>query len=96
MRSLLTERMSELAVVPAPRIPVTSTYHGIEVTEDYRWLADASAEETIAWTEAQPTRKRPLPRRLHAPSMAAVRTWLPANGWTTKCGKLHGTKGEQR
>ncbi len=42
----------------AARIPVTDTYHGIDVTENYRWLEDASAEETIAWTKAQQQRTR--------------------------------------
>ncbi len=45
--------MTELPVVRAPRIPVTDTFHGAEVTEDYRWLEDASSAETIAWTKAQ-------------------------------------------
>jgi prolyl oligopeptidase len=44
--------------VRAARIPVTDTYHGIRVTEDYRWLEDASSEETIAWTKAQQQRTR--------------------------------------
>jgi len=50
--------MTELPLVRAPRIPVTSTYHGVDVTEDYRWLEDASSEETIAWTKAQQHRTR--------------------------------------
>ncbi len=50
--------MTELPIVPAPRIPVTSTYHGVDVTEDYRWLEHASSEETIAWTTAQQHRTR--------------------------------------
>ena len=40
--------MTELPVVPAPQIPVTDRFHGVEVTEDYRWLEDAAAEETVA------------------------------------------------
>ncbi len=42
--------------LPTPvtkRVPVTTTYHGVEVTEDYRWLEDAASEETKAWTQAQ-------------------------------------------
>jgi prolyl oligopeptidase len=39
--------------VEARRVPVVSTYHGVEVSEDYRWLEDASSPETIAWTQAQ-------------------------------------------
>jgi prolyl oligopeptidase len=50
--------MTELPSVRAPRIPVTDTFHGVDVTEDYRWLEDASSEETIAWTKAQQHRSR--------------------------------------
>ena len=50
--------MSDLPPVRAPRIPVTDTFHGVVVTEDYRWLEDASREETIAWTKAQQQRSR--------------------------------------
>src|SRR5258708_33252984 len=55
---LLTDHMTELPPVRAPRIPVTDTFHGVDVTEDYRWLEDASSEETIAWTKAQQHRSR--------------------------------------
>jgi prolyl oligopeptidase len=50
---LLTEPMTDLPLGRAPRIPVTDNYHGVDVTEDYRWLEDASSEATIAWTNAQ-------------------------------------------
>ncbi len=50
--------MTELPLVRAARIPVTDIYHGVGVTEDYRWLEDASSEETIAWTKAQQQRTR--------------------------------------
>ena len=45
--------MTELNQIGTRREPVTTTYHGIEVTEDYRWLEDAGSEETQAWTRAQ-------------------------------------------
>ena len=45
--------MTDLHLAPASRIPVTDRYHGVDVTEDYRWLEDASSRETTAWTEAQ-------------------------------------------
>lgn len=50
--------MSELPVVRAARTPVTDTYHGIDVSEDYRWLEDGSSEQAIAWTKAQRQRTR--------------------------------------
>jgi prolyl oligopeptidase len=50
--------MTELPLVRAPRIPVTDTFHDVDVTEDYRWLEDASSQETIAWTKAQQHRCR--------------------------------------
>jgi len=34
-------------------IPVTDTYHGVEVVDNYRWLEDGSAPEVIDWDEAQ-------------------------------------------
>jgi prolyl oligopeptidase len=33
--------------------PVTDTYHGTEVTEDYRWLEDWSDAEVVAWSDGQ-------------------------------------------
>jgi prolyl oligopeptidase len=50
--------MTEPPLARTERIPVTDTYHGVDVTEDYRWLEDASSEETIAWTKAQQQRTR--------------------------------------
>ncbi len=37
----------------APRLNVVETLHGVEVADPYRWLEDARAAETIAWSEAQ-------------------------------------------
>ena len=45
--------MTTFPTVETPRIPVTTRYHGVDVTEDYRWLEDGSCEDTIAWTRAQ-------------------------------------------
>jgi len=50
--------MTELPLVGAARVPVTDTFHGMAVTEDYRWLEDAAAADTIAWTAAQQERTR--------------------------------------
>lgn len=35
------------------REPLTETFHGVEVSEDYRWLEAEDAGETQAWTAAQ-------------------------------------------
>jgi prolyl oligopeptidase len=36
-----------------PRRPVTDTYHGVDVVDDYRWLEDRSDPEVRAWSDAQ-------------------------------------------
>jgi prolyl oligopeptidase len=57
--------------IETPRTRVTSTYHGVEVTEDYRWLEDAASPEVRAWTAAQNARSRELLDAL--PAHEAVR-----------------------
>jgi prolyl oligopeptidase len=50
--------VTALPTVETPRVPVTTTYHGVEVTEEYRWLEDGSTEETKTWTADQQARTR--------------------------------------
>lgn len=45
--------MAEPEPIETTRVPVTTTYHGVDVTEDYRWLEDASSEDTRTWTKWQ-------------------------------------------
>ena len=45
--------MASTEKIDTPRIPVSTTYHGVTVTEDYRWLEDAASQATKAWTAAQ-------------------------------------------
>ncbi len=33
--------------------PVTDEYHGVKITDDYRWLEESGSPEVKAWTEAQ-------------------------------------------
>ena len=37
----------------ASKQPITDVYHGVKVTDDYRWLENWSTRETQAWSEAQ-------------------------------------------
>lgn len=36
-----------------PKFPVSDTYHGVKVTEDYRWLENSSDPRVNAWSDAQ-------------------------------------------
>ncbi len=38
---------------PAAKQPVTDVYHGVSVTDDYRWLEDWSNPATRQWSEAE-------------------------------------------
>ncbi len=44
--------------IDTPRITVSTTYHGVTVSEDYRWLEDAASDETKGWTAAQNAQTR--------------------------------------
>ncbi len=48
----LTETM-KLTPPPTPKVPVVNDYHGTKITDNYRWLEDASDPEVQAWTAAQ-------------------------------------------
>jgi prolyl oligopeptidase len=41
------------APVPTPRHPVTLSYHGVNVTEDYQWLEAATNSAVREWTAKQ-------------------------------------------
>jgi len=57
--------------IETPRVSVSSTYHGVTVTEDYRWLENAESDQTRSWTLAQDRRTRRYLENL--PFHAAVR-----------------------
>lgn len=41
------------AVPPTEKNPVTDEYHGVKVTEDYRWLEETGSPTVKAWSTAQ-------------------------------------------
>lgn len=38
---------------PARRVTQTDTYHGVKVSDPYRWMEEMKSEETLAWAKAQ-------------------------------------------
>jgi prolyl oligopeptidase len=60
---------NEVPPVPAtPKQPVVDQYHGVKVTDDYRWLEDDKNPQVIAWTAAQDAHARGIldPLSVHA------------------------------
>jgi prolyl oligopeptidase len=47
-----------LPLVPAEMQPVTNTYHGVAVIDNYQWLEDFSAPAVRQWVKAQNERTR--------------------------------------
>ena len=67
-----TMKTGNVSPPPAtPRQPVTDVYHGISVSDDYRWLDDYNRPEVRAWSNAQNAYTRSIIDSI--PSAAAVR-----------------------
>jgi prolyl oligopeptidase len=69
--ALLVTALAAPALPPTPKRPVTDTYHGVAVTEDYRWLEDGDASGVTAWWKAEDAAARAHFRK--APGAAAIR-----------------------
>src|SRR6187200_1587888 len=71
----------------ADKRPVTDTYHGVSVRDDYRWLEDATASEVKTWSDGQNGWARSVLDRL--PSVPALRARLrqiasaPSPSWSS-------------
>lgn len=63
--------MADITRIETTRQPVTTKYHGVAVTDDYRWLEEASSEETKMWTKAQ--HERTMGYLSALPSYRAIR-----------------------
>jgi prolyl oligopeptidase len=58
----------------SPKHPVTDEYHGVTVTDDYRWLENWDDPSVKQWSAAQNTRTREYLD--HLPSRAAIKDRL--------------------
>ncbi|HEY3411695.1 MAG TPA: prolyl oligopeptidase family serine peptidase [Armatimonadota bacterium] len=64
------------ALPPTPKKPVADVYHGVSVTDDYRWLEDGNDPAVRKWSDAQNKRthaildaqpqRSPIAKRLRA------------------------------
>ncbi len=62
------------AAQPAtPKIPVTDTYHGVRVVDDYRWLENGSNPKVKAWSDAQNAHARKFLDRIPGRKALAAR-----------------------
>jgi prolyl oligopeptidase len=57
-------------IPPAPKQPVTDTYQGVSVVDDYQWLEDPKAAAVQAWSDAENVRARAILD--HLPQRAAI------------------------
>jgi prolyl oligopeptidase PreP (S9A serine peptidase family) len=58
LSSITTATLAELASVPAARPPVTNSYHGVRVVDDYQWLEESTNATVREWTRRQNERTR--------------------------------------
>ena len=59
---------------PAPRHPVSDTYQGVKVIDDYRWLEDWNDPAVKQWSAAENARTREYLD--HLPARTAIRERL--------------------
>lgn len=48
------------ALPATPKRPITDEYHGVKVTDDYRWLEDGKNPDVIAWSKAENDHSRAI------------------------------------
>src|SRR5471032_1531672 len=79
--SIIAQAPARTGFPPTPVRPVVDTYHGVQVTDPYRWLERWDDGDVKAWTDAQNTNTRAQLDAL--PFMAALRARLQAVGADT-------------
>src|SRR5271163_1399768 len=70
----LAQSPSIPAPPPAPKRPVTDEYHGVKVTDDYRWLENWDDPAVKQWSAAENARTREYLD--HLPAHAAIKDRL--------------------
>jgi prolyl oligopeptidase len=77
MLALFCMTVTAVAQPPAtPTLPVTDTYHGVNVIDPYRWLETDDDPKVKAWSDAQNAYARSVLDRL--PNIAAIRAQVTA------------------
>lgn len=81
LATVLHTGLAIAAPPPTPKVPVTTEYHGVKVTEDYRWLEDWNNSDVRAWSEGQNAYARAFLDKLPdlAPIKNRVREIMTAN-----------------
>jgi prolyl oligopeptidase len=51
-------RSADSGAPPTVQTPVTDSYHGVQVSDPYRWLEDAGSQKVHDWSAAQDARTR--------------------------------------
>ena len=60
------------------KAPVTDTFYGVQVSEDYRWLEDADDPKVVRWSDTQNTYARGILDKLpHVDEIRARVTEIP-------------------
>ncbi|HLW66059.1 MAG TPA: prolyl oligopeptidase family serine peptidase [Gemmataceae bacterium] len=72
--TLLAASVGFAAPPATPKKPVTDTYHGVAVTDDYRWLEDWNDKNVQKWSEAQNAHARSVLDKL--PGVEVLREQL--------------------
>ncbi len=78
----------------SPKNPVTDTYHGVTIVDDYRWLEDWSNPNVKSWSEAQNAHARSVLDALPNVEQIRARVTEILSAQSVSYGALHFSKGK--